>query len=104
MARFLGRVHCNPGHVVNFIVLVCKQFLYAKKCLGVKAHFKELLKVIDRIEKYNAKEKGRLHYHQCKWAPYTGIAPSKPVHGATENSPENTEITTINYLMDHGVT
>ena len=71
----LNKVRDEAGHICNFMILVTKQFIYAKKCQGETFCFDSALRKIDevcRIEKYNAKLANKLTKHIDKWYPYTG--------------------------------
>ena len=55
---FLNAVHPRPHHVINFLVLVTKQYVYACKCTKSTPHIKVLLlKILEyqRLEKFNAR-------------------------------------------------
>ena len=70
---FINRVHRAPNHVINFMILVTKQYLYTSKCLKKTPSFVELLLKIEelrKIEMYNAKVKNTMNTHTRKWAPY----------------------------------
>ena len=63
-------VHQDPGHIINFFVLVGKQQLYTKRCLGKKYSFEELkctIKMFHNYEKYKAIKEGKLYKHLRKW-------------------------------------
>ena len=38
-----GTVHAKTGHVVNYIVLHTKQFIFRNKCLGKQSRIEELV-------------------------------------------------------------
>ena len=66
-------IHQNPKHVCNFFILVGKQLLYAKKCLGQILTFQELKGTIQKYqtyEKYKAIKEGKLQKHLKKWLSY----------------------------------
>ena len=70
----LNRIHPNPRHVVNFICLVTKQYLYRQKCYGKKPAIQEITAEIlnqERVEKYIAVKNGRALKHFKKWHPTT---------------------------------
>ena len=105
-ARFLGRVHECSNHLINFLVLACKQYIYAKKCLNQKINVREFFDIFEKIhltEKYNAKAQNKLAYHKRKWSPYTGEHMEKTIE-KTSMQTESTESLAMYYLMDHGVT
>ena len=108
-ARFCGKVHSAAGHIVNFLVLLCKQYIYARKCLGKKIDVRDFFKTIDkmyRTERYIANTDGKRHYHNVKWAPFTGFDPPNKSNKSLldANPSEDTETLAMHYLMDHGVT
>ena len=66
----MNTVHQNPNHVINFICLVTKQYIYAQKCLKRTLNKQELIEKInlfENIEKYNAIKSGKLTKHIRKW-------------------------------------
>ena len=70
---FLGSVVANPRHIVNFLVLVTKQYLYATKFTKKWVSFKTLLHLFDElqgIERYNALKANSLSKHFNKWVHY----------------------------------
>ena len=61
-----------PGKykIVNFLCLITKQYIYAKKCLGKFVHFTGIVqkfKLVQSMEKYIAIKNDRLSYHSKKW-------------------------------------
>ena len=57
-------------HVINFICLITKQFIYRQRCLQLPIHFvilKREINKIENIEKYIAVKNGKLATHQRKW-------------------------------------
>ena len=63
----------KPGHVVNTIVLVIKQFVYAQKCLGKQFTKRQIVQKIKeryQFEKFNAKCNGTVNKTQEKWRLY----------------------------------
>ena len=69
----LGNLNCNPYHIINFVVIFAKQYIYKNKCLGkVPALdvFQTELETIQKVElykvKYNCK---KLRNHVKKWSP-----------------------------------
>ena len=72
-ALYLNEVTNPKGHLVNFIVLVAKQHLYACKCRQEPIHFRTMLKKLNSLytsEKYTAIANGNLLRHKTKWKPY----------------------------------
>ena len=52
-----NQIHCNQKSVVNFMCLIAKQFVYAKRCLKQKVNANEFERVVylnKNIEKYQA--------------------------------------------------
>ena len=62
----------SKNHVINFVCLFAKQFIYRQKCLKQQFHFpifEQLLKCTANVEKYIASKNNRLDVHQRKWFP-----------------------------------
>ena len=62
----------RKDHVVNFICLITKQFIYRQKCLKKEIHFpilKAYIHQIESVEKYSAIKNQKLSIHQKKWFP-----------------------------------
>ena len=96
---FLNEVHPEPAHIVNFLILVAKQRIHAKKCLQEKPTFIDILNKFEqlhRIEKYNAKKHNKLNKHNKKWAPY--IETDECL--TTGEGTENIEDYITNYVMN----
>ena len=58
------------NHVVNFICLITKQYVYRQRCAKEALHFPQLKAIIsnvERIEKYIATKNNRLEKHYRKW-------------------------------------
>ena len=71
---FLNKVHPKPAHVINFLMLVVKQYIFAKKCLAKPIRFQEIIrkfKMEYEMEKFTATNTNKIKYHAIKWAPYT---------------------------------
>ena len=69
----LNTVHSNTNHLVNFIVVVVKQHIFASKCLGMKPSICTVVNQIEniyQIEKYNAKIDGNNRKKAVKWRNY----------------------------------
>ena len=63
-----------PGkkHVINFICLITKQFIYRHKCQGKQIHFPALkaqIRNLENIEKYIAEKNDKVIAHESKWRP-----------------------------------
>ena len=68
-----NKIHKNPGHVVNFICLVVKCYIYKQRCIGklpIINEIKNLIVFQEQIEKYNASVKNNLLKHMKKWTRY----------------------------------
>ena len=66
----LNNVHPKYGHLVNLMVLIIKQALYAAKCLKEHFNFKRIVKkfeLIFQVERYYAYIDGKQKYHNNKW-------------------------------------
>ena len=66
----LNEIYPKKGHVINFICLITKQFIYRQKCMGLQLNIitlKSLISRIENIEKYIAIKNGRQAYHNKKW-------------------------------------
>ena len=104
-ARLLGAIHEWPGHLVNFIWLNVKQYIYASKCLGEMISIQKMFHKNDTlylVEKYNAIATNKLQYHRNKWYPLTGECTS--LASTKESNPGSVEDMAMEYLLDHGVT
>ena len=68
----LGNIHENPNHVINFICIVLKQFLYRHRCQGSTFHQNQVKTETDHlhdIEYFIHKRNNRLYQHIKKWSP-----------------------------------
>ena len=66
----INRLHQKGAHVVNFICLMVKQFIYSQRCLGNSISFAALKTKIlqmENVEKYIATKNQRTVVHQKKW-------------------------------------
>ena len=66
-----NRVGNFRSSIVNLLVLITEQFIYAQRCAGCVPSFSALLmifKQIESIEKYIASKHGKLLVHTRKWA------------------------------------
>ena len=80
----------KKGHVINFICLISKQYIYAQRCLGRDVSFPALKAYIMRIksiEKYIAQKNGKMRVHKMKW--------EKEVVGSTD------ELSLSQYVVDY---
>ena len=60
----------KKGHVVNFLCLVTKQFIYSQRCLKRSLNFpalKALYRHIRNVEKFIAVKNNRVAIHAKKW-------------------------------------
>ena len=67
----LGNVHPQAKHVVNFLFLTAKQYIYSCKCCNKPLIYQQWLakvKEICALERYIAKTQNKLSYHSKKWA------------------------------------
>ena len=58
------------SHIMNFICLIVKFFIYRQRCCKQNIHFgalEGLILEIERTEKYIATKNGKLAYHNKKW-------------------------------------
>ena len=68
----LNKVHDNPKQVVNFLLLLTKQYIHKCKCLNVTPRFDQLRNEIDlmyKIELFNAQINNQFVKHLLKWSP-----------------------------------
>ena len=68
----LNNVHPKSTHVINTMVLICKQMIYRYKYNGEKIRFPIILHEITKyknIKYYIAKKSSKLKTHQEKWLP-----------------------------------
>ena len=64
-------VGTKRNHVVNFLCLVTKQYIYRQRCLGLSlsfANLKAIFSHIHNVEKYVAIKNDKLSAHWAKWA------------------------------------
>ena len=57
-------------HIVNFVCLLAKQYIYRQRCLSQEinmVHFKRYLSQIESMEKYIAVKNNREYKHYLKW-------------------------------------
>ena len=69
----LNSAYPKPMNIVNLLVLITKQNIFASKCMGKKPCFEQIIQNIESIyqlEKYNAQKADRINKHNMKWAPY----------------------------------
>ena len=72
-AIIFNRVTTRKYHVINFLVLVAKQFIYRCRCMKESVIFnvyRRYIKQIEAVEKYIAVKNGKLAMHHKKWAPF----------------------------------
>ena len=69
-AVILNKIMDKPGHIVNFLCLVTKQYIYSSRCLKQGIHIvglRRVFKQIENVEKYIATKNGKLTRHMVKW-------------------------------------
>lgn len=69
--KIFNLVHPKPGHIVNMIILITKQYIYRCRCFGKLPVFEVLNAEIQNIQKIEytiAKDKGKLQYFYEKWS------------------------------------
>ena len=60
----------RKGSIVNFLCLVLKQYVYAKRCMGQQPNFTEYrrkVRQLENIEKYIATKNNKVSKHRMKW-------------------------------------
>ena len=65
-----GQVHERKNHLINFLVLIVKQYVYRQRCLKQPLNFqnvKGIIRKIESIEKYIAVKNDRVRSHNIKW-------------------------------------
>ena len=65
-----GNIVEVKNHIFNFVFLVAKQYLYAKRCQKNNVNKHEFIAQIEkykRYEKYQAIKEGKMHKHIKKW-------------------------------------
>ena len=70
----LNRV-VKGNHVINFICLLTKQYIYRQRCLGKDlsvVHLKTIIVKTQAVEKYIAVKNSRLVVHEKKWGTHNG--------------------------------
>ena len=68
----MNRIHRKRSHVINFICLITKQYIYSSRCLKKEIHFPVLKAMINSVrntEKYIAIKNSKLSTHHRKWTP-----------------------------------
>ena len=66
----LNKVHPKFSNVVNFLLLICKTYLYGIRCKKEDYNERKLYKFIENAksyELYNAKATGKLRKYYEKW-------------------------------------
>ena len=59
-------------HIVNFVLVVMKQYLYRCRCNNTKPHvkaFENEIYYIQRLELFNAKNENKVTSHTKRWSP-----------------------------------
>ena len=65
-------VASKPNHVLNFLCLITKQYIYRQRCLRKELNFQELRNIIyqlENLEKYKAVKNNKTFLHVKKWRP-----------------------------------
>ena len=65
-------IHPISGHVINFLLLILKQFIFRCKCQYKEPtviEYQEEIKMLHNIEKLNAQRTNRMGHHKRKWSP-----------------------------------
>ena len=65
-------VHPKPGHLINLIVLIVKQYIHRMRCLGSRLSYQDCITIVNNIHRYElyyAKQKNKLKKHYKKWSP-----------------------------------
>ena len=72
----LNMIHPKKYHVINLMCLIMKQLIYRYKCKKEKINFTAFiieLRLVENIERYNAKKQNILHKHNCKWLKFKNL-------------------------------
>ena len=65
-----NRIANNPQHVINFVCLIVKQYIYKQRCLGerIRVHqIRELVHRVQNYEKFYARKNNNLRKFCSKW-------------------------------------
>ena len=68
----LNGVHEKDAHILNFVLVVAKQYVYRCKCLNVLPNiyqYKKELRYLYDIDLFNARKMYRAHIVESKWNP-----------------------------------
>ena len=68
----LNRLVEKKGHVINYMCLIVKQYIYAQRCAKKGLNFvvlKERIHMLERVEKYIAVKNFKTAIHNAKWNP-----------------------------------
>ena len=66
-----NRVVPNPADVLNLLILVTKQLIYASRCMGRSLDFIQIRRTflnIERIERNIAYKSDKIAKHKTKWS------------------------------------
>ena len=66
----MNNVMQPPIHLLNFLILCAKQYIYSRRCIKEKctvAGFKKVVENARRIELYNAKQNKKIGTYLLKW-------------------------------------
>ena len=84
-------VYRNRSNIVNLIILIAKQYIYATRCLQSNLNilvFKALVKQIRNVEKFNAMRNDKMDKFAFKW------------EGVTNNRENNSNDVVMEYLQE----
>ena len=69
-ALILNEITPNPKFIQNFIILLLKHFIYAKRCANEIPQYTTFVKKLHMyqdIEREIAVQKNKVGYHELKW-------------------------------------
>ena len=72
LSIFLNQTMNTKGHIFDFLISFCKQYIFACKCLGDTLNFDIMMvkfNEIQKMEKYKAVKQGLEKNHTRKWQP-----------------------------------
>ena len=71
--RYLfSNIHDKPNHIVNFVCIVMKQFIYSCHCAGVALALNKFIKLLEEMQDVEfeiARREHRLVGHVQHWSP-----------------------------------
>ena len=62
----------NPKHVINYVAIIIKQYIYRCRCLKENVHktgMMQAIRAVHDIEFFNSKHLNRLSQHKKYWSP-----------------------------------